>query len=387
MPLGDEYVRLETEQDKSFYELPKGLLTDPPDQLQRLFDRLQGEMATFKPLTGWLVGEEDLARAAEVFAGAAREVFAVRLSLEDADPTHLDVFLNKHVIASEIRPLFDGALIREGLTDADYDRLARKIEAAPIPATEAFCYFLGAYWGEWLVRHRQATWKMHAPLLPLQAFPDMITSHGTVCLMPFSQVLKKLADPVGDNLAYKASVFQAEYLPPYPMIASMADSHAATLSLMPAEMRLVEDALRNRDFEGALALLVQASEREPDNLLLLGQIQQVAWQAEEWDTAHKAMTALLRQHAHARTFYNLGAFYAQFELLDEAIESMRQAILLHPHYGKAKLALSGLLCASEEIDLAREILTHLLTEAYDSAIQEEAREYLLQLEQDGEENA
>jgi len=384
MAFTDGYVRMETEQDKEFYNLPRPLTSELPQDLQRLVDRLQEQMATFKPLTGWLTGADDLARAADVLAQVAHEVFKVRLSVEDEDPTHFDAFLNRFVIAADVRPLFDGARVRENYSDAEYEAFAAKIEGSSLPDREALYYFLGAYWGEWLVRHRRATWMMQGPIRPLQAFPDMITSYGTVCLMPFSQVLKKLCDPAGDNLGYKASVFEAEYLPPYPLIASMADRQEAVLSLMPTEARLADTAIKSGDLQGALSLLTAASVREPDNLLVLGQIQLVAWQAEEYEVAHKAMTALLRQHSHARTFYNLGAFYAQLELIDEAIESMRQAILLHPNYGKAKLALAGLLCARGEVELAREILTHLLTEAYDSAIQEEARAYLLELEQDGE---
>lgn len=373
------YVRVESEQEKAFYQLPAGVTRELPAKTLKLVEKLEARMARFKPITGWLLGEEELKEAAGVFAEAAREVYGARLSVEDEDPLHLDVFLNRHVIAPEIRELFDGARVKEGLTDADYERFAELINVAAIPDSEALYYFLGAYWGEWLVRHRGAKWLLHPPLRPMQAFPDMMTAGGSVCLMPFSQAVKKLADPLGDNLGYKAGVFEQDYLPPYPLVASMADSQEAVLALMPEEARLAQDALEADDAKGALALLEQAAEREPDNLLLLAQIQQVAWSAEEWESAHKAMTALLRQHPHARTFYNLGVFFAQFDLLEEAMEALRQALLLHPQYGRAKLTLAVLLAETGQFEPSKGMLESLLTEGYDSAIQEEAQAVLARI--------
>lgn len=380
MMIRTDYVRIETEQDKQYYRTPPLLAAGEPENLQAFLARLQEESAAFRSVGGWSVFTSDLQQAAERFAVAARKEFGVALSLDDEDATHLDAFLNQHVIAPELRPLFDGAKVREQLPDAEYERYAKRIEANQIPALEALYYFLGAYWGEWLVRHRGAVWMMHAPLRPLQAFPDMITANGTVCLHPFSQVLKKINDPVGDNLAYKANVFHHEYLPHYPLIASMADSREATLALMPPEVGLAQTALKHGDGEAALLLLQQASEREPHNLLLLLQVQQVAWQAEEWEIVHKALTSLLRQHPHARSFYNLGVFYAQFDLLDEAVESMRQAILLDPQYGRAKLTMAALVAEQGEVDVAKAILEQVLNEGYDSTIQDEAKRLMYELQ-------
>ncbi|MBL0385921.1 tetratricopeptide repeat protein [Tumebacillus sp. ITR2] len=343
-------------------------------------EKLREASAEFRTVGGWKVSTADVQRAAERLVEVVREVFGAPLSLDDEDGTHFDAFLNSHVIAEDLRALFDGARVREGLKDAEYEGFARRIAANSIPAEESLYYFLGAYWGEWLVRHRGAVWMLHAPLRPLQAFPDMITSNGTVSLHPFSQVLKKIADPIGDNLAYKAGVFPNEYIPPYPLIASMADHREATLALLPSEVREAQGAVKQGDMEGALQLLEQAVEREPGNLLLLLQLQQTAWQAQEWELTHKALTSLLRQYPHARSYYNLGVFYAQFDLLDEAVESMRQAILLNPKYGRAKVTMAALLAEQGEVDVARSILTQVLTEGYDSTLQEEAQRLLSELQ-------
>ncbi|PWK13463.1 tetratricopeptide repeat protein [Tumebacillus permanentifrigoris] len=380
MSIRMDYVRLESEQDKQFYSTPPLQAEGWSEQVTLFLDKLREESAAFHTVGGWAVSTPELQRAAEIFARVVREVFDAPLSLEDEDALHLDVFLNWHLIAEEVRPLFDGARVREGLSDAQYQEFAERISAISIPAEEALYYFLGAYWGEWLVRHRGAVWMLHAPLKPLQAFPDMITSNGTVCLHPFSQVLKKIADPVGDNLAYKSGVFHNEYVPPYPLIASMADRHEATLALMPEEVRLAQQATQQGDAATALTLLQKASERAADNLLVLIQLQQTAWQAQEWEVVHQALTSLLRQHPHARSFYNLGVFYAQFDLFDEAVECMRQAILLNPHYGRAKLTMAALVAEQGEIPVAKALLEQVLNEGYDSAIQEEAQRLMLELQ-------
>lgn len=375
-----DYVRLETDEEKVYYQPPARVTEEVNPEVGRFLALLRERSAPFRPLTGWKVGREDLRAAADVFAAAAREVFRVRLSVEDEDPTHVDAFVNTYLLADELRPLFDGARVKEKLADREYERFAKMLRETAMPAEESLYYFLGAYWGEWLVRHRGAVWMMHPPLQPLQAFPDMITANGTVGLLPFSQAARKLADPVGDTLAYKAETFEKEYLPPFPLIATLADRQEATLSLMPQKVRQALAQAKRGEAEQAMIGLAEAHEEQPDNLLVLGLLQQVAWESEQWEVAHQSLTSMLRQHPHARTFYNLGVFYAQFELLEEAVEAMRQAVLLHPHYGRAKLTMSALLAEKGDTGLAKAILQELLTEAYDSAIQEEAQALLLQVE-------
>ncbi|MGB8954733.1 MAG: tetratricopeptide repeat protein [Tumebacillaceae bacterium] len=374
------YTRLETDEMKAYYT-PSVPLTDEVEmKVEEFLARLLEESKAFRGLTGWAVEAERLAQAAGVFARVASEHFKVTLSLDDEDPLHLDAFLNQHLIAPELRSFFDGPKVKEGLPASDYEQLMMFIEGTAIPREESLYYFLGAYWGEWLVRHREAVWSVFTPLRPLQAFPDMVTSHGTVCLHPFSQVLNKLTDPIGDSLANKAQVFPVDYLPRYPLIASIADANEATLSLMPEPARRAYTALATYDLEKALELMLDGLEQDPENLPLLAEAAQVAWQAEQWELTHKAMTALLRMRPHPRTYYNLGVFYAQFEAMDEAIESLRQAVLLNPRYDRAKMTMALLLAEVGEIDAAREIAQMLLAEGSDPAIQSEARNLLLRLE-------
>jgi FimV-like protein len=344
---------------------------------EEFLERMRERAVGFRGVEGWSVAEADVKAAALVFAEVAREVFGVTLSLEDEDPLQLDGFLNRYVIAPELRPFFEGAQIQTGLSEADYARYVQICEQGTIPEEEALYYFLGAYWGEWLVRHREAKWGLYAPLQPMQKLPDMITTtYGSVCLLPFSQVAKKLADPAADALGYKAGVFQSAYLPPFPLVARLEDRQEAMLALMPHEARLAEEAVRRRDLDTAIHLLDQALQREPEQLFLLMMMQQVAWQAEEWELAHQAMTALLRLRPHARTFFNLGVFYAQFELMDQAVESIRQAILLDPQYDRAKLTLGTLLLELGEKEPAREVLEHLAETGVDPQMQAEAQRLL-----------
>lgn len=378
--MSQTYTRLETDEMKAYYT-PSVQLTDQVEmKVEEFLARLVEESAEFRGLTGWAVEEEKLAEAAGVFARVASEHFQAALSVEDEDPLHLDAFLNQSLIAPELRSFFDGAKVKEGLSSADYEQMMMFIEGTAIPREESLYYFLGAYWGEWLVRHREAVWRIFPPLRPLQAFPDMVTSHGTVCLHPFSQVLTKLADPIGGSLANKAQVFPIDYLPRYPLTASIADANEAMLSLMPEPARRAYAALRTDDLETALELMLDSLEQDPENLPLLAETAQVAWQAEQWELTHKAMTALLRMRPHPRTYYNLGVFYAQFEAMDEAIESMRQAVLLNPRYDRAKLTMALLLAEVGKNEAAREIAQMLLAEGSDPAIQSDAQDLLLRLE-------
>jgi len=373
------YVRVETEQDKGFYEVGVPLMREVGGKLGGFLTSLKNASAAFRPVAGWRVEVEALAEAAAVFARTAYEVFAVRLSLEDEDPLHLDTFINLHLIPEAVRPLFDGGRIRDGLTDAEYEAFAEQLGAMQIPAEESLYYFLGAYWGEWLVRHRGAQWTLYAPLRPLQRFPDMLSSHGTAVLLPFSQAVKKLIDPATETLGYKAQIFAQEYLAPYPLAAALADATEARLSLLPPLCRVAEEKLASGDVQGAMTVLQAVAEQEPDAEQVLLQLSQVAWQAEEWEVAHGAMTALLRQRPHARTFYNLGVFYAQFDLLDESIESLRQAVLLDPHYDRAKVTMAALLAEMGETAAARMILGDVLEQGMTPELTAEAQALLAAL--------
>jgi len=364
---------------ESHYSLPARLAEQVLPDVASLLEELRELSAKFRPVGGWKTDESSLREAADVFARTASSRFGASLSLDDEDPTHLDAFLNTYLIMPELRPLFRGADVIEGLREAEYETYAQFLGDSEIPGEESLYYFLGAYWGEWLVRHREARWTLFPPLRPMQAFPDMITTVATVCLHPFSMVLRKLADPVGDNLAYKAQVFGRDYLPPYPLTATPDDSTKAMLSLLPEQAQDALHQIKAGHLLQGVKLLERTADEHPASLQTLTLLQQAAWQAEEWETAHGAMTALLRQRPHARTFYNLGAFYAQFELLEEAIESMRQAILVDPNFGRAKLTLAELLIEAGEERLASEVMEHFMKEGFDSALREEAEALMRRL--------
>ena len=141
--MNQEYVRLETEEDKRFYQPPARLTEDVTPEMGRFLTLLRERSADYRPVSGWKVGADDLRGAAQVLAEAAKEAFGALLSLDDEDPTHLDAFVNTYLIAPELRPLFDGARVREGLTDKEYDQFAKLLQQATIPAEESL-YLLRA---------------------------------------------------------------------------------------------------------------------------------------------------------------------------------------------------------------------------------------------------
>jgi hypothetical protein len=125
------------------------------------------------------------------------------------------------------------------MSDEEQEQYYLAAEANRVPDEPLLYYAMGAFWGERLVRHQEVEWALFEPLRAVQSFPDMVTGAGTICLHPFSQVGKKLADPEGDQLAFKlaAATQNKRYFPPYPLTAALADSEVAAAASLPPDAR------------------------------------------------------------------------------------------------------------------------------------------------------
>jgi hypothetical protein len=121
-----------------------------------------------------------LAKAAAVFARSVRQTYGVVLSVPSDDERQLDRFFDQRIVDERVSG-------------------ARRIPNEPL-----FYYCAGAFWGEWLVRHRNAEWRLRRPVRPMRYAVDAVHAGGATCMLPFAHVLKKAGNPQGERLDVKA---------------------------------------------------------------------------------------------------------------------------------------------------------------------------------------
>ena len=185
----------------------------------------------------------------------------------------------------------------------------------------------------------------------------MITVGQTICMHPFSQVVKKMSDPEGDQLAFKVSArFAWRYLPPFPLLASLADAEYAAYSLLPQEAREAQDLAEQGDVVAALDLLEKALAHSPENVCLHSVAIQVAFQGEAWQRVEDwSLAALGLCPDHPVLSHNLAVLYSwQEDLLPKAVGLLETALEQAPSYGRAHLTLASCYAQTGEMDKANE---------------------------------
>ena len=140
-----------------------------------------------------------LQRVTAALTRAASEQFSVTLSVDDPDPEQLDRLIDAHLIDPILRRFFGE--LRGDLTKEEEQAYDLAMERNRVPDEPLLYYALGAFWGEWLTRHRGAKWALYEPLRPVQSFADFESSRGITCTFPFSHVVKKMGAPESDSLA------------------------------------------------------------------------------------------------------------------------------------------------------------------------------------------
>ncbi len=353
---GDQpYVRVEGAAVAAFYEPYAPFLAETPPDIAALTEFLAERLNLSRATEEYPTDPAAIQAAASAFVAACASQFGVELSLDCSDVTQLDRLIDRHLIAASVRPFFADAGLRGDLDEAEMEAYQQAMTELRIPEEPLFYYCMGCFWGEWLCRHRQAVWALYEPLRPIQVFPDMITSGSTVCIHPFSQVVKKMSDPDGDQLAFKASPGMVRrYFPPFPLLASLSDAEEAGSALLPPaahHARRQEGAGRVAE---ALASYEEALAAAPDHAALHALAVQCACRAEDWERAEAWLRAgLALSPEHPVLCHNLAVLLVrQPEGMAEAIGLLRTAIAVLPNYGRARLTLASFYAETGETEQA-----------------------------------
>jgi tetratricopeptide (TPR) repeat protein len=288
-----------------------------------------------------------------------------------------------HVVDPAVRHFFLDGRPRPDLSEANQAAYGAAVESLRVPNEPLLYYAMGAFWGDWLVNHRGAKWALEAPLNPLQSFPDMITSSHTACLHPFSQVNKRLSDPEGDNLEFKCSPeLVRKYVPPLPLIASLADADRATEQLLPPAGRRARALLEAGDAERAFDLFRSALAESPRNAPLLSQAAACALSAEQYEAAEEWMRRLLAMHPDIPLInHNLAIVVSMGGKTDEAIRLLRHAIRMDPNYARARITLASMLAETGQTAEAVELAQWVVENENDERLLSDARGFLSQIGQ------
>ncbi|MGC4117205.1 MAG: tetratricopeptide repeat protein [Myxococcales bacterium] len=341
----DAYVRDEPESLRVFYKPLTGFAEEPVPEVRKLVEALSRGAMLPADAADYPTDPTALRTAASSLESAARDLLGARLSLDDGDPSQLDLLVETHLLPTTLRPFFAKGRLR-GLSEAEADTYATAREGLRIPREPLLYYALGAWWGEWLVRHCRCDWRLFAPLHPLQTFPDAITVQVTLCLHPFSQVTKKLCDPEGDNLAFKSALASESRreVPPFPLLASLADAEQAFHSRLHPRAREALELQQQKDGQGAFDAFcdaIDAGTDDPHTLVLAGMHAisgGVLDAAEDW-----LGRVLERYPAHRVTRHNLAVARAQAERYPEALQLLEPLVAEAPEYGRARMTLASLL--------------------------------------------
>lgn len=317
MPTGDRYVRKEDAETRAFYKSYAPLFKRTPDEIAFFVEALRQRTDLQTTGDSFPVDSKTVRSTAAAFIEAARSVYGFSFNLRSGDPSQLDRFVDAHMI------------------DAEGGR---------VPNEPHLYYAMGCFWGEWLCRHRSSAWALHAPLNPLQSFPDAIGVSNTICMQPFSHATKKLADPEGDNLAYKSDIATSDKrkLPPFPLIASIADADQSVRDLLPPSAAASLNAWEKGD-ERAFRLFVLAIQETPDNPRILDHAVGCAWDLERWDDVANWLDRLIQLCPDRPHFQHNRAviFTGSADTMPRAIELLENALRIDPAYARAHLTLAS----------------------------------------------
>lgn len=381
-PWSERYVRAESEAVKAFYALYADFFGESPPEIQRFVGRIAELTGLPADAEIYPTDQQTLEATAAAFALAAKEVYSVDLSLSDPDSGQIDALANRHLIDPALRPYFDEKGLREGLTENEGEQYQLAAARVRVPREALLYYAMGAFWGEWWVRHQGGRWVLFEPLRPVQAFPDMLATQGTLCIHPFSQVAKKLTDPEGDQLAFKASLAapSRREVPPFPLTASIADGEAASETLLPHSARIALERQGAGEHSRAIEQFEQAIAEAPNNSRIYLLALPSAWQAEDWQRAERwLLKALQELPRHPMLHHNLAALYSNDPArLHEAVAHLEQALAADPNYGRAHITLASCLLDLGRLEEAIEHATWVRDN--DRGLREEAESFLAMVE-------
>jgi tetratricopeptide (TPR) repeat protein len=373
-----KYIRVEGESVKAFYKAYAEFAQETPQKISRLVEEIKKQTGLPRVSQAYPTDQKTIRETSNAFINAVHKIFGFELSMESTDSSQLDRLANTFLIDPEIRKFFHGKNLKDNLSKEESEIYYKLCDQIKIPNEPLLYYSMGCYWGEWLCHHRQFKWMLLEPLNPLQSFPDMITALYTVCMMPYSQVVKKLSDPERDSLHFKASLSSTmlRSFKPYLLIASMSDADHAAGSLLSDEAREALDKSREGKLKEAFKLYSRAIKADPENPKLYSMAIQTAWQLKKWD--HVVLwseTALELTPENPVLNHNLAVLYSNSQKdLPKAVILLKRVLKSDPNYGRAHLTLASCYLElgnkKEASKHAEWVLTH------DSKLKKEAREFL-----------
>lgn len=351
------YQRKEDESIRALYRIDAPWAESIPQDLERFCEQLTRRTRLRRDEREFPVDPATLARTAQLFVEEARHIYRCPLSL-DNDAAELDRFIDAHLIDPILRPVLAASQPDAGGPSEPSEEWAEAMDQRRVPNEPLLFYALGAYWGEWLVRHQRCRWALYAPLNPVQWFPDLLATAGTVCIQPFSQVCRKLADPIAGSLARKAQGLAArkQYFPPFPLLASPADAAYAAVQLLPEPARRALGARQRGHEVEAFGLLLEAGNVDPENAQVLHMIVMSSMAVQRYDIMEGAsyhLLELLPDHPVAN--HDLAALYASRpDLRAQAVELLEKALNVDPQYGRARMTLASCLRDLGRLEEARQ---------------------------------
>lgn len=379
------YVRVEGAEVLALYEPYTPFLAKTPADVAAFVDLLAEQTGLPYQAEEYPVDEASIQSAAAALAAASAARFGFELSLASPDAAQLDRLINAHLVDPGLRPFLRAHGLREDLTEAEEAACEQAMTELRIPREPLLYYCLGCFWGEWLCRHRQAAWALVAPLRPVQVFPHQVPVGSTVCLHPFSQVVRKLSDPEGDQLASRATPdLVRRYFPPLPLLASVSDAEYAVFAPLPPAARRASCLEGVGQMAEALACYGEALAAAPDHLGLHVLAAWCAWRAEDWERAETWLRAgLALSPQHPVLCHRLGVLSSRRpEGMVEARHLLQTAVASLPDYGLARLALASLHAQAGETEQA--LAEARWVQENDAELQEAAAELLARLQPDDE---
>lgn len=356
-PKGEPYSRVEEPALRAFYKPYADYLDVTPPDIAELVNDLASDTGLPRHSATYPVDNETLRKTALALAKASSQRFGLRLAVDDPDPGQIDRLVNGHLLEPELRSFFEGESRRSDLGSDAEERYANLVDKHRLPNEPLLYYSLGAFWGEWLVRNRNARWVLFAPLNPVQSFPDMVTALDTICLHPFSQVVKKMTDPEGDQLVFKAHVATSgkKYFAPFPLIASLADAKPATRALLPELVTQGLDLQQRGQGKEAVGLFAQAIQESPNEARLYAFGISAAWTEGQWDLVERwSKGAIALAPDNPMLKHNLAVLYSGSpSQLPQAVSLLEAALRDDPGYARAHLTLASCLADKGDRALAR----------------------------------
>jgi len=319
-----------------FYQIYATYYDETPPGVKRLVDSI--ERATDLPRRGvstWPIDERAVAESAAAFAQSANNIFFADLDLDIAGPAPIDTFAREHLVDPALRKVLED--------DEKYGAIL-EAESQRVPDEPLLYYALGCFLGEWLVRHAGAKWFLHAPLDPIQSFPDMLRTVTLTALAPFSLATKLIADPLGNSFAAVTHALPAATLyGPAALCASVSDSEEILRELVGEKVAKATERLRAGKKDAAFEMLEAAVEKNKDNGHLLHQVAVLGWDHHEYGLVHRA-SALQSELApeSTETQHNFAAIESMREGgLEPAIEILERLLESDPGYARTRLTLAS----------------------------------------------